>query len=218
MAVIHRTTMVPTKLELLASWLPGRPWWRGGGAPPRRAGGFRVDDPAGEVGVEVVLVAGGDVVHVVPLAYRGAPLDAASGGLLGTSEHGVLGRRWVYDAAHDPVAVPLLLALAQGRAQAQQQSTSHQADPAVGVEPGGAAPVDVPDPHPVPSDADLVTSVDLGTAAGGTGRVVVDLLRVAGADPGTVTGAAPLGRVEADWRVEGGPSGRGTVLRALLVG
>ena len=34
MAVIHRTTLKPTKLELLTSWLPSRPWYRG--APANR--------------------------------------------------------------------------------------------------------------------------------------------------------------------------------------
>ncbi len=29
MAIIHLTTMAPTKLELLTSWLPGRPWYLG---------------------------------------------------------------------------------------------------------------------------------------------------------------------------------------------
>ena len=54
MAIIHRTTMAPTKLELLTSWLPGRPWYAGGAALPRltKAGGFRLDDPDGEVGLE----------------------------------------------------------------------------------------------------------------------------------------------------------------------
>ncbi|MGW0039564.1 hypothetical protein [Gordonia sp. NPDC003376] len=28
-ATIHRTTLVPTELELLTAWLPGRPWRRG---------------------------------------------------------------------------------------------------------------------------------------------------------------------------------------------
>ncbi|MEV6594655.1 hypothetical protein AB0N36_43065 [Streptomyces acidicola] len=48
MAVIHCTTLKPTKLELLTSWLPSRPWYGGAGAPePARAGGFRLDDPDG---------------------------------------------------------------------------------------------------------------------------------------------------------------------------
>jgi hypothetical protein len=52
MAVIHDTTMTPGKLELLAAWLPAQPWYRDRGREPElaRAGGFRLDDPVGEVG------------------------------------------------------------------------------------------------------------------------------------------------------------------------
>ena len=36
MATIHTgTTMAPTKLELLADWLPRQPWYRGPAARPR---------------------------------------------------------------------------------------------------------------------------------------------------------------------------------------
>ncbi|MGV9241800.1 maltokinase N-terminal cap-like domain-containing protein, partial [Streptomyces nigra] len=57
MAIIHRTTLTPTKLELLASWLPSRPWYAGSGAPrPEKAGGFRLDDPKGEVGIEFMVI------------------------------------------------------------------------------------------------------------------------------------------------------------------
>jgi len=37
----------------------------------------------------------------VPLTYRGAPLDGAEDALVGTTEHGVLGRRWVYDGTRE---------------------------------------------------------------------------------------------------------------------
>src|SRR5258708_20143791 len=50
MAIIHDTTMSPSKLELLTSWLPAKPWYAGTGREPElaKAGGFRLDDPAGE--------------------------------------------------------------------------------------------------------------------------------------------------------------------------
>ena len=48
MAEIHHTTLVPSKLELLRGWLPAQPWYLGSGVPDlTRAGGFRLDDPAG---------------------------------------------------------------------------------------------------------------------------------------------------------------------------
>ncbi|MFI7708278.1 hypothetical protein [Nonomuraea sp. NPDC049480] len=37
MAVIHHTALKPTKLELLTSWLPSRPWHLGGAAEPELA-------------------------------------------------------------------------------------------------------------------------------------------------------------------------------------
>ncbi len=133
MAVIHRTTLKPTKLELLASWLPTRPWYVGHGEPAlTRTGGFRLDDPEGEVGIEFMVAtdaSGAEPVHyLVPLTYRGAPLDDAEHALVGTMEHGVLGPRWAYDGAHDPVAVAQLLALFEGRVQAQAQSLTDTPD------------------------------------------------------------------------------------------
>jgi hypothetical protein len=130
MAVIHRTTLKPTKLELLTSWLPSRPWYRGGAGEPTlaKAGGFRLDDPQGEVGIEFMVVTDSSgpqpVAYLVPLTYRGAPLDGAEHALVGTMEHGVLGQRWVYDGCHDPVLVARLTALLEGRAQAQDQNIS----------------------------------------------------------------------------------------------
>ncbi|MER5600284.1 1,4-alpha-glucan branching protein [Streptomyces sp. NPDC002265] len=134
MAVIHHTVLTPTKLELLASWLPARPWYRGGAGGPdlAKAGGFRLDDPQGEVGIEFLVVtdasAADPAAYLVPLTYRGAPLDGAEHALVGTTEHGVLGRRWAYDGAHDPVLVAQLLALIEGRAQAQDQNASDTPD------------------------------------------------------------------------------------------
>lgn len=132
-AVIHDTTLTPGKLELLAAWLPGRPWYRGGGTPVlAKAGGFRLDDPDGEVGIEILLVTDADgTTYVVPMTYRGAPLDGADDALIGTGEHGVLGRRWFYDAERDPVAIALLLALARGEVEAQHQNVSDTVDPTV---------------------------------------------------------------------------------------
>ncbi|MFF0777494.1 1,4-alpha-glucan branching protein [Streptomyces sp. NPDC003720] len=133
MAVIHRTTLTPTKLELLAEWLPTRPWYRGGPAPElEKSGGFRLDDPAGEVGIEFMVttdVRGPEpVAYLVPLTYRDAPAAGAEHALIGTAEHGVLGKRWVYDGCHDPVLFTELLALIGGRAQAVAQSITDTPD------------------------------------------------------------------------------------------
>ncbi|MET8990643.1 1,4-alpha-glucan branching protein [Nonomuraea wenchangensis] len=135
MAVIHQTSVKPTKLELLTVWLPTQPWYQGGDGAPSlvKAGGFRLDDPEGEVGIEFMVVAdtsGGTrpTAYFVPLTYRGAPLDGAEDALVGTMEHGVLGRRWAYDGCHDPVLLAQLAALIEGRVQAQAQNVSDTVD------------------------------------------------------------------------------------------
>jgi len=139
MAIIHATTLNPSKLELLRGWLPAQPWYLGTGREPdlAKAGGFRLDDPQGEVGIEFMVVTDGPgdraITYQVPLTYRPRAIAGASGGLIGTAEHGVLGRRWIYDGARDPVLVAQLIALIQGEAEPQAQNASntpaHRADP-----------------------------------------------------------------------------------------
>jgi hypothetical protein len=146
MAMIHHTTLTPGKLELLTQWLPDQPWYRGAGAPVlTKAGGFRLDDPAGDVGIELMIVADalGDR-YLVPMTYRGAPLADADDALLGTAEHGVLGRRWIYDGARDPVAVEQLLALAAGQVDAQHQNVSNTVDDCVRPSPTLTRPAAAP--------------------------------------------------------------------------
>lgn len=105
MALLHRAELTPTKLDLLAAWLPTRPWYDGPAQPqPVRIAAARFDDPDGEVGIETLIVRTGDgPVWQIPLTYRGAPLAGAEEHLVGTAEHSVLGKRWVYDATGDPV-------------------------------------------------------------------------------------------------------------------
>ncbi|WP_211253493.1 maltokinase N-terminal cap-like domain-containing protein [Knoellia subterranea] len=82
--MLHRATITPTKGELVEPWLPTRAWWDGI-AERGPVGTFRLDDPAGEVGMECFLFgsAGGSTLFV-PLTYRGAPLAGAEQHLLGT--------------------------------------------------------------------------------------------------------------------------------------
>ncbi|MDX3670165.1 maltokinase N-terminal cap-like domain-containing protein [Streptomyces europaeiscabiei] len=149
MAVIHHTTLKPTKLELLTSWLPTRPWYAGGPAAPvlTKAGGFRLDDPEGEVGIEFMVAtdtSGPTPVHyLAPLTYRGAPLPDAEHALIGTMEHGVLGRRWAYDGIQDPVLLTRLLALFEGRAEPQAQSLTDTPDHEVTRSYKGEGPLSV---------------------------------------------------------------------------
>jgi hypothetical protein len=183
-ATIFRTTMEPTKLELLTGWICRQPWWVGGARAPQLtpAGGFRLDDPHGEVGIEFIFVTdvgnGQRVTYSVPLSYRGAPLDGAEHALVGTSEHGVLGRRWVYDGAQDPVVLAAVDAFVHGRAAAQDQNDSDTLDPSV---------------------------TSSGTP---DGDVVVELLRIleGGAVPGD-----RAGYIEAGWSLPDGTAARGPV-------
>jgi hypothetical protein len=111
MALLHKAELQPTKLKLLADWLPAQPWMppataddRQPAAPLERVAAFRFDDPDGEVGIETLLVqSGGAPIVQVPLTYRAAPLAGAEQWLIGTMHHSVLGQRWVYDASGDPV-------------------------------------------------------------------------------------------------------------------
>jgi hypothetical protein len=123
MALLHKADLHPTKLELLAAWLPTRPWYQGqADADVERVAAFRFDDPAGEVGIETILVrAGNGPIHQVPLTYRGAPLTGRAAWLVGTTEHSVLGPRWVYNACGDPVyAAALMSAICSGTGQADE--------------------------------------------------------------------------------------------------
>lgn len=156
MAEIHKTTLTPGKLDVVAAWLPTRPWYRGTGEPVlTKTGGFRLDDPEGEVGIEFLVATdtAGEtpVAYHVPLTYRAAPLPGAEHALVGTALHGVLGDRWFYDGARDPVLVERLFALMIGTAAPQAQSVSDTPDPTVAghcAQPGHTSslrPVDVTD-------------------------------------------------------------------------
>jgi hypothetical protein len=135
MAVIHWTTLKPSKLELLTTWLPTQPWYRGGGTPSlAKAGGFRLDDPAGEVGIELMIVtdtAGPEVdAYLVPLTYRATP---GEGTPIGTMDHGVLGMRYAYDGPTDAVFRSEVDALLRGEVSPQSQSESDTIDRTVRV-------------------------------------------------------------------------------------
>nr|WP_151774011.1 1,4-alpha-glucan branching protein [Streptomyces abyssomicinicus] len=208
MSVIHRTTMAPTKVELVTAWLPGRPWFRGADTPRlERAGGFRLDDPAGEVGIEFAVFEDADgTAYHQPMSYRGAPLEGAEEALIGTSEHGVLGTRWIYDATRDPVAVRQIVALLGGRSVPQAQSLSDTPDPSVVASYGGPLPGGV---------AGWVSAVDgerwTDVALDG---VTLRVLRVLEETPEVEGSAAVTAGVIAGW-TGGGEPRRGAFLRVL---
>ncbi len=109
MAILHDATITPGKRDLMKGWLPSRSWFDGD-LDRKPVASFRFDDPAGEVGVECFLLGGTDrPTLLIPMSYRGAPLDGAEEHLIGTTDHSVLGPRWVYDGCADPVAVSTIL-------------------------------------------------------------------------------------------------------------
>ncbi|CAL9435024.1 1,4-alpha-glucan branching protein [Streptomyces sp. Tu 3180] len=209
MAVIHRTTLEPTKLELLTAWLPSRPWYHGDAEGPRlaRAGGFRLDDPQGEVGIEFMVVTDASgpepTAYLVPLTYRGAPLDRAEHALIGTAEHGVLGRRWVYDGCHDPVLVAELAALIEGRAQAQAQSLTDTPDREVTRAHAGEGPV----PADFTAVDDTEEDTELSAPDGTTLRVLRTLRPAPDGAPLPEPGAA--GHVAGVWELPDGTRAQG---------
>ncbi|WP_107656606.1 maltokinase N-terminal cap-like domain-containing protein [Nocardia suismassiliense] len=215
MAVIHETTMVPTKVELLASWLPTRSWYRGSARPVlQRTGGFRLDDPAGEVGIEFMVVTDTSVeepvTYQVPFAYRGAPRDGAEDALIGTSMHGVLGKRWLYDGTRDPVVVAQILALLGGSAQPQAQHASATVDESVAVStPDIAVPTLESEPV-VAEDGSSRTDIMVGAQVPGSTAIVrVNRVLQPGDESSDRAGA---GHVTASWQSPDGTSVRGVFL------
>jgi hypothetical protein len=142
MGRFHLATLTPTKAELIAAWAPTRPW----GPPPHAAlgliGSYRFDDPDGRVGMEVHLVAAGDLLIQVPLTYRDEPRPGADDALVGEMEHSALGTRWVYDGLGDPLFVSMLAAVTmtgQGEAlgMAVYEDRWYVAPSAVRIQGGG---------------------------------------------------------------------------------
>jgi hypothetical protein len=217
MAIIHQTTLVPAKLELLASWLPGQPWYLHTGAAPdlARIGGFRLDDPAGEVGIEFMAVTDGSgeqaTTYQVPLTYRAVACAEAEAGLLGTAEHGVLGRRWIYDGVRDPVLAAQLVALIQGDAAAQAQRVSNTPDPTVISRPVTSGHLTATG-SAVAADGPHGTDLRIRTAgADDTPRddLLVRVHRILQPENGADPGDGGPARVAAPWRRPDGTQAHG---------
>ena len=206
MAILHPTTLVPSKRELLASWLPGQPWYLGEGSAPdlAKAGGFRLADPAGEVGLEFQAVTdrSGDepVTYHVPLTYRGAPLEGGEAALIATAEHGVLGKRWIYDGTRDPVLVAQMFALLLGEAEPQSNSISDTPDPSVTrslTGNVGRLPAEILQATDGPRSTDVIVRPDLAPQP-----LMIRVNRVLRpSSPGLAAGT--LGHVTAEWTLPG---------------
>lgn len=161
MAIVHQATLNPTKLEFLTAYLDMLQW---GGGPIDLVGGYRLDDPNGKVGIEGLIATRGDDAFHIPVTYRDAPLEGADAYLITTLEHSYLGKRWVYDAAHDPVAIDAYLRVLAGD-QKQAKVERHDAqDQFVEVVP---PPVVIEVKHQSvvsPSDFTFVRRLELGAS------------------------------------------------------
>ncbi len=202
MAIIHRATLHPSKLELIEKYLPVQPWFtKDGSAPPELLGAYRFDDPDGEVGLETHLVSHGGKVYQVPLSYRGSDLPDAEHSLLGTMEHSVLGKRWVYDACADPVYIAALATvILTGQREAEQfvdmDGVLEPRKSSVEVKGSGTPGSEVPALSPAaPITEDGITSINAGQLTVQVNRVL-DL-----GSPGAENSAALRGT----WASQEGP-------------
>lgn len=100
-------TLKPSKLELLAQWLPDQSWFVGDATDLKQVDRFRFVDPDGEVGLDSMLIASAGQVYYVPVTWRAEPLE--DGELIGTLEHSGLGTRYCYNATTDPVFMAELI-------------------------------------------------------------------------------------------------------------
>lgn len=134
----------------------------------------------------------------MPLTYRGAPRPDAEGSLVTTMTHTTLGRRWVYDACHDPVYVATLAStiLTGGRQADLFLATPDGLVP----EPvsaqvrgsGSAAAPELPDLLPDLPDLGAPVVTHEGTVTRIEAGVVLTLLRVPGGPgPAIATPAGP---------------------------
>lgn len=163
MGIVYNTSMSPSKNELVSAWLPKQEFYTGKGTPKlQHIGGFRLEDPEGQVGVELRIYADhsdtSDVVYHLPLTYRDAPLPGGEKYLIGTSEHAILGKRYIYDAAGDPVFTAQARQLLAGNTTAQHHSQSFTDDPRIKVNgnPAGKDAVIIRKPVSGPSGVDGV--------------------------------------------------------------
>jgi Maltokinase N-terminal cap domain len=133
MAKVHPgATLTPHFREFLPGWVARQPWYAGREVPSlTMVGAFRLEDPAGAVGIETHLLSDGAAVYQVPMTYRDAPLHGAEQALIATAEHSVLGPRWIYDGPADPVWIEQMLLLVKNEgvsgASAKREAGSAEA-------------------------------------------------------------------------------------------
>lgn len=167
MALLHKATITPTKLEMLTAWLPTQSWFGDGDPVLEQLGAYRFDDPEGEVGIETFLLrdTSGRTLQV-PVTYRAAPLEGADDWLICTMQHSVLGQRWVYNAEGDPVyTAALTRAILTGGTHAELErevdGRRERVEPTAAVRGSGS-----PDAEVGPVEIDVIRIIDGDPPAG----------------------------------------------------
>jgi len=185
MALLHHAQLTPSKLELVAGWLPSQPFFSADDADTdlERVASFRFDDPAGEVGIETLLVDVGGTTLQIPLTYRAAPLEGAEASLLGTMEHSVLGTRWVYDATGDPVYVAeLVRTVVTGGSEVEQhyEENGVQVPKTSDASVSGSGHPDAAVPVAAATPGSLALTSDVTTTTVTTDGISITIVRAVG--------------------------------------
>ncbi|CAM3645772.1 maltokinase N-terminal cap-like domain-containing protein [Nocardioides zeicaulis] len=195
MGIVHRgASLSPTKQEIVEGWLPTRGWAQGR-TVAEKVGEYRLDDPAGEVGVETIVWRADDgALLQTPLTYRSEPLASAEEHLVATTEHSVLGTRWVYDGCGDPVwADTLVRAILTGGHETPMffERDGERVDIPPRIEVSGSGSADASAPVTTVDgvrDEDAVTVVEAGGHTIALARVVGTPLGEGPQLTGTVAG------------------------------
>ena len=192
-------------MELLSAWAPLQPWGSGlSGSALDIVGAYRFDDPEGEVGIETHLLrsAEGQVVQV-PVTYRGAPVPEAEAALIATTQHSVLGQRWVYDGCGDPAYVAALAtAILTGGTEADLDvvtESGHERRPATTKVTGSGAPGSA-----VPPVGPLTYRHEGGTTVVRSGALELRIFRVI--DLSSTAGIAGVCVLMGTWPGQGTPA------------
>jgi len=201
-ALLYHATLTPPKIELLQAWIPHQPWLGDADVTTVEAvGAYRFDDPDGAVGIETHLLQSADgQILQVPVTYRGAPLADAESHLIATTQHSVLGERWVYDACGDPVYVSALAtAILRGGTEAEIEfvtDTGHDRWETTTRVSGSGSPDSA-----IPPIASVSHSSEATTTVMRSGNLALTLLRAIDADRGS-GGSGDSGdheRLEGTW-------------------
>jgi hypothetical protein len=136
----------------------------------------------------------------------------------------VLGHRWIYDGAHDPVLAAQLVAAIQGEAEPQDQNVSNTPDPTVighALPAGALTAIGSSVVADGPSGTDLWVRTEPSGAAG-SGPLIVRVNRVLRPDD-DVALAGQTGQVVQDqpclsatWRLPDGTKVRGVLATARV--